>query len=187
MLADWARSLQSPDVEDPKSSAYRRIETLGQLLLRGMRLKVCSCCAWKAGDLGPAKRLPCTWRALAALAASLNIGPQDQLLSANHACVTPRLACCLGAAACQSRHSPCARQAQDNSLWAHGLRNTKSTTSAESTGGSAPDPVRIDQQAVLRALQLTPQQERAILGGRLGLLWLSVCGVCRQDSMVAWA
>ena len=40
MLADWARSLQSPDVEDPKSSAYRRIETLGQLLLRAMRLKV---------------------------------------------------------------------------------------------------------------------------------------------------
>lgn len=40
MLADWARSLQSPDVEDPKSPAYRRIDTLCQLLLRGMRLKV---------------------------------------------------------------------------------------------------------------------------------------------------
>lgn len=56
-------------------------------------------------------------------------------------------------------------QAQDNSLWAHGLRNAKSTTSAESTGGSAPDPVKIDQQAVLRALQLTKQQQEAILGG----------------------
>jgi hypothetical protein len=61
-----------------------------------------------------------------------------------------------------------APQAQDNSLWAHGLRNTKSTTTAESTGGSAPDPVKIDQHAVLRALQLTPQQEKAILGGTRG-------------------
>ena len=57
MLADWARSLQSPDVEDPKSSAYRRIETLGQLVLRGMRLKVCSCCIWTAVDAGPAGNL----------------------------------------------------------------------------------------------------------------------------------
>jgi hypothetical protein len=76
----------------------------------------------------------------------------------------PSVSCSAGQSYCSSL------QAQDNSLWAHGLRNTKSTTSAESTGGSAPDPVRIDQQAVLRALQLSQKQERAILGGRPGML-----------------
>jgi hypothetical protein len=40
LLADWARCLQAPDVEDPKSTAYRRIEALSAPLLRAMRLKV---------------------------------------------------------------------------------------------------------------------------------------------------
>ena len=95
--------------------------------------------------------------------------------------------------ACCSLHPPSYRhaihvvlalQAQDNSLWAHGLRNTKSTTSAESTGGSAPDPVRIDQQAVLRALQLTQQQERAILGGCSSTLAVSLGILHKQYDLV---
>ncbi len=40
-------------------------------------------------------------------------------------------------------------------MWAHSLRNTKSTTSAQATGGSAPDTVTVDQHAVLAALRLT--------------------------------
>lgn len=40
MLADWARCLAAPDVEDTKSAAYRRIEATKTLALRAMRLKV---------------------------------------------------------------------------------------------------------------------------------------------------
>lgn len=52
----------------------------------------------------------------------------------------------------------------DNPLWAHSLRNTKSTTSAQATGGSAPDPMTVDQHTVLQALRLTDRQRENIIG-----------------------
>jgi hypothetical protein len=124
----------------------------------------------------------------------MDLGRQPLFKSCGHNTVmaaASQRSACMACCCCHHFSAPvttCTLQAQDNSLWAHGLRNTKSTTSAESTGGSAPDPVRINQQAVLRALQLTPQQERAILGGRLAPGCLSVSrrsvGSWRQNRMV---
>lgn len=42
VVAQWARCLASPDVEHPKSTAYRRIEALTSVTMRLIRLKVSS-------------------------------------------------------------------------------------------------------------------------------------------------
>lgn len=49
-------------------------------------------------------------------------------------------------------------------MWTHSLRSTKSTTRAEAMGGSAPDPVIVDQHAVLAAVKPTPRQRERIIG-----------------------
>ena len=53
---------------------------------------------------------------------------------------------------------------EDNALFAHSLRGTRSTTSAAAVGGSTPDPVKVDQHAVLKALRLSDAQKEAVLG-----------------------
>lgn len=49
-------------------------------------------------------------------------------------------------------------------MWSHNLRSTKSTTSAQSVGGSMPDAVTVDQHAVLAAVRPTQLQREKILG-----------------------